>query len=130
LFAPEDLANGQFFWTKQTMLPEQKYGARDCFVLKSEPGPGQPSQYAAVTTWIDQKTGAPVYVEATQKSGGPAKQFVFYALEQIGGLWLSRQIEAKISGKPGSSILLIDHGSPHAHLQRKDFNLLAPEPNQ
>jgi Outer membrane lipoprotein-sorting protein len=124
-FYPEDFANGQFFWAKQTVLPPQKYGARECFVLKSEPGPGEPTQYASVTTWMDQKTGAPVYVEAAPKNGGPTKQFVFYDLEQIGGLWLSRQVEAKLSGKPGSTLLLIDHGSPHAHLTRKDFSLTA-----
>jgi hypothetical protein len=128
-FYPEDFADGQFFWSKQTVLPPQKYGARDCFVLKSEPGPGQPSVYASVTTWIDQKTGAPVYVEAAPKNGDPTKQFIFYSIEQIGGAWLSRQVEAKIASKPGSSMMLIDHGSPHAHLQRKDFNLTTPSPS-
>jgi len=126
LFYPEDFANGQFFWSRQTVLPPAKYGARDCFVLRSEPGPGEPTQYASVTSWIDQKTGSPVYVEAVPKNGGPTKQFVFYSLEQIGGLWLSRQIEVKLAGRSGSSLLLIDHGSPHAHLTRKDFNLTAP----
>ena len=126
VFYPEDFADGQFFWSKQTVLPPQKYGARDCFVLKSEPGPGQPTVYASVTTWLDQKTGAPVYVEAVPKNGDPKKQFVFYSIEQIGGAWLSRQVEAKVEGKPGSSMLLIEHGSPHAHLQRKDFNLTTP----
>ncbi len=126
LFYPEDFANGQFFWAKQTVLPPAKYGARDCFVLRSEPGPGQPTQYASVTSWLDQKSGAPVYVEAVPKNGSPTKQFVFFDLEQIGGLWLSRQVEAKLAGQPGSSILLIDRGSPHAHLTRKDFNLAAP----
>jgi hypothetical protein len=125
-FYPEDFADGQFFWSKQTVLPPQKYGARDCFVLKSEPGPGQPSVYASVTTWIDQKTGAPVYVEAAPKNGDPTKQFIFYGIEQIGGAWLSRQVEAKIAGKPGSSMMLLEHGSPHAHLQAKDFNLTTP----
>ena len=128
LFYPEDFVDGQFFWAKQTVLPAQKYGARDCFVLKSEPGPSQPSVYASVTTWIDQKSGAPVYVEAVPKSGAPTKQFVFYSIEQVGGAWLSRQVEAKIEGKPGSSMLLIEHGSPHAHLERKDFNP-NPQPN-
>ena len=67
--------------------------------MKSEPGPGQPSIYAQVTTWMDEKTGAPVYVEAVPKNGGVAKQFVFFDLEQIGGLWLSRQVEAKLEGR-------------------------------
>jgi len=125
LFYPEDFADGQFFWAKQTVLPPAKYGMRECFVLKSEPGPGQGTQYASVTTWVDEKTGAPVYVEAAPKRGGPTKQFVFYALEQIGGLWLSRQVEASLKGRPGTTILLIDRGSPHAHLTRKDFELTA-----
>jgi hypothetical protein len=123
VFYPEDFADGQFFWAKQTVLPPAKYGARECYVLKSEPGPGQPTVYASVTTWLDQKTGAPVYVEAVPKNGGGTKQFVFYGIEQIGGIWLSRQVEAKQSGKPGSSMMLIEHGSDHAHLQKKDFEL-------
>jgi len=123
LFSPEDFADGQYFWARQTVLPPATYGARNCFVLKSEPGPGQPTIYASVTTWIDQKTGAPVYVEAAPKDGGPVKQFVFYGIQQIGGIWLSRQVEVKLSGRPGSSMMLIEHGSDHAHLQKKDFNL-------
>jgi len=126
VFSAEDFADGQFFWAKQTVLPPAKYGARDCFVLKSEPGPGQPTQYASVTTWIDQKNGARVYVEAVPKDGQPTKQFVFYDIEQIGGVWASRQVEAKLKGKPGSSLLILEHGSPRAHLQRKDFSLTAP----
>lgn len=124
LFYPEDFFNGQFFWTRQTLLPNQKYGARDCFVLKSEPGPGQFSEYSSVTTYLDQKSGAPVYVEGAGKNGAPTKQFVFYDLEQNGGVWNARQVEVKMHGRPGSSLLLIDRGSPHAHLQRKDFVLV------
>ena len=124
-FAVEDFVNGQFFWARQTVLPEQKYGARMCFVVRSEPGAGQPSHYAQVTTWLDEKTGAPVYVETRAKSDAAQKQFVFYDLEQIGGTWTSRQVEAKTVGQAGSSILILEHGSPHAHLQRKDFNPVA-----
>jgi hypothetical protein len=125
LFYPEDFADGQFFWARQTVLPPQKYGARECFVLRSEPGPGQTTVYASVTTWIDQKTGAPVYVEAAPKGGGPTKQFVFYDLEQMGGVWEPRQVEAKVNGKPGSSLMILERGSAHAHLQRKDFSITA-----
>jgi len=125
LFSPEDFADGQFFWARQTLTGIQKYGARECYVLKSEPAAGQTSVYRSVTTWIDQKTGAPVLVEAAEKSG-ITKQFVFYGIERIGGLWLSRQIEAKENGKPGSSLLIVDRGSPHAHLQRKEFDVVVP----
>jgi hypothetical protein len=129
LFAPEDFFDGQFFWMRQTLLPNQNYGARACFVLKSEPGPGQLSQYARVTTFLDQKTLAPVYVEAAPRNGA-ARQFVFYDLEANGGVWNSRQVEAKRTGQPGSSLLLIEHGSPHAHLDRKDFSLTPSKPTR
>jgi hypothetical protein len=122
-FSPEDFVDGQFLWSRQTLLPSQPYGARDCYVLRSEPGPGQISQYSSVTTWIDQKTGAAVHVEAAQKSG-PGKEFIFYDLQQNGGVWVARQIEAKRNGNPGSSLLILDHGSGRAHLQRKDFTLI------
>jgi hypothetical protein len=122
LFYPEDFADGQFFWARQALMAPRKYGARECDVLRSEPGPGQPSVYRWVTTLMDEKTGAVVEVEAAGKDGEVTKQFVFYGIERIGGLWLSRQIEAKENGKPGSSLLIVDSGSPHAHLTRKDFD--------
>lgn len=123
LFYPEDFFTGQFFWARQKQLPDQKYGARTCSVIESEPGAGQFSQYSSVRTLIDQKSGAPVYVEAAGKNGAPEKQFVFYDLEQNGGVWNARQVEVKVAGRPGSSLLMIERGSPHAHLQRKDFSL-------
>jgi hypothetical protein len=79
-----------------------------------------------VATWIDQKTGAPVYVEAAPKNGQPTKQFVFYDIEQLGGVWAPRQVEAKLKGQAGSSLLILEHGSAHAHLGRKDVSLTAP----
>jgi hypothetical protein len=35
-------------------------------------------------------------------------------------------VEAKLQGKPGSSILAIDRGSGKANLGRKDFELSQP----
>src|SRR6267154_4991785 len=34
-FSYEDMVENQFFWKNQEALPPEKYGARDCFVLKS-----------------------------------------------------------------------------------------------
>ncbi len=34
-FSYEDMVESQFFWKNQKLLPPEKYGARDCFVLKS-----------------------------------------------------------------------------------------------
>ena len=37
-FSYEDMVESQFFWKNQELLAPEKYGARDCFVLKSMPG--------------------------------------------------------------------------------------------
>src|ERR1700693_6318750 len=34
-FSYEDMVESQFFWKNQELLAPEKYGARDCFVLKS-----------------------------------------------------------------------------------------------
>jgi hypothetical protein len=38
-------------------------------------------------------------------------------------LWSATQVEAKLQGKPGSSILVIEGGSAKANLGRKDFDI-------
>ena len=37
-FSYEDMVENQFFWKSQALLAPEKYGARDCFVLKSVSG--------------------------------------------------------------------------------------------
>ncbi|MFZ0438977.1 MAG: hypothetical protein WAL76_12715, partial [Candidatus Sulfotelmatobacter sp.] len=37
-FSYEDMVESQFFWKNQKLLEPEKYGARDCFVLKSTSG--------------------------------------------------------------------------------------------
>jgi len=52
-FSYEDMVENQFFWKNQESLPPEKFGARDCFVLKSKPGSQDRTYYDSVTTWID-----------------------------------------------------------------------------
>jgi hypothetical protein len=125
-FSYEDLSDGQFLWSKQTLLPAARYGGRVCSVLQSEPGPGERSHYTSVTTWLDQKTGAPVHVKRVANGMGPTKELIMYDLRQTDGIWAARQIEAKLEGGTGSSLLILEHGSVHAHLQRKDFDFTHP----
>jgi hypothetical protein len=121
-FSYEDMVEDQFFWKSQDLLPAQKYGARDCFVLKSSPGAQDRTTYASVTSWIDRGILIPVQVVKTLR-GGEQKEFLYYGLRQTGGLWSASQIEVKSAGKPGSSMLVIEGGSPKANLTRKDFDL-------
>src|SRR5271168_1724124 len=52
-FSYEDMVEGQFFWKNQELLPPEKYGVRDCFVLQSRPGPQDRTYDDSVTSWID-----------------------------------------------------------------------------
>ncbi len=120
-FSYEDMVENQFFWKNQKLLPPEKYGARDCFVLKSTAGPQDRSYYDSVTSWIDTGILFPVHVVKTLHGTGQQKEFIYYGLRQISGVWSATQVEAKLQGKPGSSILVIETGSAKAKLGRKDF---------
>jgi hypothetical protein len=122
-FSYEDMVENQFFWMNQELLPPEKYGARDCFVLKSKSGSQVRSYYDSVTSWIDRGILFPVHVVKTHRGTGQQKEFIYYGLRQIGGVWSATQVEAKLQGKPGSSILAIDGGSGKANLRRQDFDI-------
>jgi len=122
-FSFEDMVENQFFWKNQELLAPEKYGARDCFVLKSTSGSQDRTYYDAVTSWIDRNILFPVHVVKTLRRTGLQKEFVYYGLRQVGGAWSASQVEAKVLGKPGSSILAIEFGSGKANLGRKDFEI-------
>ena len=122
-FSYEDMVENQFFWKNQELLASEKYGARDCFVLKSTPGSQDRSHYDSATSWIDRGILFPVHVVKTLRGTEPQKEFIYYGLRQIGGVWSATQVEAKLQGKPGSSILVIEAGSGKANLGRKDFDI-------
>jgi len=122
-FSYEDMVENQFFWKNQEPLPPEKYGARDCLVLKSKSGSQDRTYYDSVTSWIDRGILYPVHVVKTIRGTEQQKEFIYYGLRQIGGVWSATQVEAKVQGKPGSSILVIEGGSGKANLGRKDFDL-------
>jgi hypothetical protein len=122
-FSFEDMVENQFFWKNQELLAPEKYGARDCFVLKSKSDPQDRTYYDSVTSWIDHGILFPVHVVKTLRGTGQQKEFIYYGLRQIGGVWSATQVEAKLQGKPGSSILVIEGGSGRANLGRKDFDI-------
>jgi hypothetical protein len=122
-FSYEDMVENQFFWKNQEALPPEKYGARDCFVLKSKPGSQDRTHYDSATSWIDRSILFPVHVVKTLRGTGQQKEFINYGLRQKGGAWGASKVEAKLLGKPGYSILEIEGGSGKANLGRKDFDL-------
>ena len=122
-FSYEDMVESQFFWKKQELLAPEKYGARDCFVLKSTSGSEDRTYYDSVSSWIDRRILFPAHVVKTLRARGQQKEFIYYGLRQVGGAWSASQVEAKVQGKPGSSILAIEWGSGRANLGRKDFDI-------
>jgi Outer membrane lipoprotein-sorting protein len=125
-FSYEDMVENQFFWKNQELLAADKYGARDCAVLKSMSGSQDRTHYDSVTSWIDRGILYPVHVVKTLRGTGQQKEFIYYGLRQVGGAWSASQVEAKVQGKPGSSMLVIEGGSGRANLGRKDFDLSHP----
>lgn len=120
-FSIEDMVESEFFWKNQELLPSEKYGTRDCFVLKSVPGSQDRTYYGSVTSWIDRTILFPVHVVKTLRGTSQQKEFVYFGLRQVGGVWSASQVEAKVQGKPGSSILAFEFGSGRANLGPKDF---------
>lgn len=118
----EDLMENHFSWRGQTLLAPVKYGARDCHVLKSVPGPADRSHYASVTSWLDREIYYPVKAEKVLKGSGIVKEFLYYGLRKTKGLWSASQIEVRTKGKPYSTFLIITRGSGKASLTRADFD--------
>src|SRR6202795_1215467 len=92
-FSYEDMVESQFFWKNQELLAAEKYGARDCFVLKSTPGSQNRTYFDSVTSWIDRGILFPVHVVKTLRGTGLQKEFIYYGLRQIGGAWSAPQGE-------------------------------------
>jgi hypothetical protein len=121
-FSVEDLMENQFLWRNQSLVEETMYGARACFVVKSQPGPADRTNYLAVTSWLDREIYYPVKVEKVVKGSGAVKEFTFYGLRQSKGIWSASQIECKIKGKPGSTLLIISRGSAKARVDESAFD--------
>ena len=121
-FSYEDFLEGQYFWPGQATLPPAKFGARDCDVVKSTPSTSDRTHYAEVKTWLDHGIGFPVFAEKTLKEGGQVKELTYFGLRQNGGVWSASQVEVKIRGHAGSTLLIVDRGTPKANLGLNDFS--------
>ena len=121
-FDLEDLLDRQFFWPGQVSEGNTKFGARNCILLRSTPGPGDRTLYAQVKTWIDPGIDFPVYMEKALREDGAVKEFTYFGLRHDEGVWSARQIAVKVRGQPGSALLIVARGSAHARLAADDFS--------
>ncbi len=121
-FSYEDFVESYYFWTGQKDLGAEKFGTRMCELLQSTPGAEDRTHYAEVKSWLDATNSVPVYVEKTLKGQRQVKEFTSYGLRRTEGVWSASQVEVKLRGQSGSTLLLIEHGTPRAHLSSKDFS--------
>ena len=121
-FGYEDLLEQQYFWAGQSSEGKAKFGARNCEIVKSTPGLTDRTHYAQVKTWLDPSIGFPVYVEKTVKDSGVVKEFTYYGIRHEEGVWSAHQVEVKVRGQSGSTLLILDRGSARANLTLADFN--------
>jgi hypothetical protein len=104
-FSYEDMVESQFFWKNQELLAPEKYGARDCFVLKSMSGSQDQTYYDSVTSWIDRGILYPVHVVKTLRGTGQQKEFIYYGLRQVGGVWSATQWRRSCRASPAPRFL-------------------------
>jgi hypothetical protein len=121
-FNYEDFLEQSYFWPGQTSEGPATFGARNCDVIKSTPGPADRTHYAQVRTWVDPSIGFPVYMEKTLKDSGTVKEFTSYGVRQEEGHWFAHQVEAKTRDQQGSTLLIFDRGSAKAKLTAADFS--------
>jgi hypothetical protein len=121
-FGYEDLLEQQYFWAGQSSEGNAKFGARDCVIVKSSPGATDRTHYPQVKTWLDPSIGFPVYLEKTVKETGAVKEFTYYGIRHEEGVWSAHQVEVKVRGQSGSTLLILDRGSAKANLTLADFN--------
>jgi hypothetical protein len=121
-FNYEDFLEQQYFWPGQASEGMATFGARNCDVIKSTPGPADRTHYAQVKTWVDPTIDFPVYAEKTVKESGTVKEFTSYGVRQEEGHWFAHQVEIKTRGQAGSTLLIFDRGSAKAKLSAADFS--------
>ncbi len=121
-FSYEDFLEAPYFWSSQVAQGKTKFGARSCDLIASKPGEAESTHYAEVKSCLDAETGFPLHVEKTMKGTGTVKEFTYFGLHQRQGTWYASQVEAKIRGHSGSTLLVIDRGSAKAHLALRDFS--------
>lgn len=121
-FGYEDLLEAQYFWQGQASEGGAKFGARNCIIVDSTPGANDRSHYAHVKIWLDPTIAFPIYVEKTVKGTGAVKEFTYYGIRHEEGVWSAHQVEVKVRGQAGSTLLILDRGSARANLTLADFS--------
>ena len=121
-FSYEDFLEAQYFWPHQRSLGDTTLQGRRCEQLLSTPAPSDETHFARVTSCLDPRSGFPLTTEKILKTSGDQKKFTYFGVHQTRGVWWAHQIEARIRGRAGSTLLIVERGNPEAHLGLHDFD--------
>jgi len=116
------MVESQFFWKNQKLLAPEKYGARDCFVLKSMSGSQDQTHYDSITSWIDSGIFYPVHVVKMLRGRNSRRNSFTMDCGRSAALglrakWRQRCRQARLLDAGNR------RGSGKAHLGRKDFDI-------
>lgn len=75
-----------------TLVKEEIYAGRPCWVIESLPKPqrARKSNYSRATQWIDKERYLLLQAQLYDRGGRPIKHIVFSNIEQQNGIWLSK----------------------------------------
>jgi len=116
------MVENQFFWKNQETLAPEKYGARDCFVLKSKPGSQDRTHYDSATSWIDRSILFPLHVVKTLRGTGQQKEIHYYGLRKTAALGVRRKWRQSCKASPASRFLK-SKGAREGHIWAQDLIL-------
>ena len=121
-FSYEDFLEAQYFWPDQRDLGTAAVSGQACDQLLSTPRPIDQTHFESVKSCLNPRTGFPLTVEKKLKGTGTLKEFTYFGVRQTRGVWWAHQIEARIRGRAGSTLLIVERGTPEAHLGLHDFD--------
>ena len=118
----EDLADSHYGWSSHALVGEKPLGSRMCYVVRSQPTPGESSGYSSVTSWIGRDSVLPVYVEKILKRSGATKRFIYSGIHRSKDTWGARQVEIRLDGVAEPTYLVLTSGTGNANLTLDDFD--------
>jgi len=114
-FSYEDMVEGHLFWTGRSFRLRRSMAHG--IVMCSRAFRARRIEVIMVSDFVDRSGDfLPVHVVKTLRGSGQQKDFVSFGLRRNNGVWSASQIEVKVQGKPGSSLLMIENGTEHAKL--------------
>ena len=105
----EDLALRFLYWSKDTLLGEDKVKLRSAWKLRVD-APFRKTEYSSVNLWVDKESGALLRAEAYNWDGKLIKRFEVISGQKLEGKWYLKEMRVEnidpVKGEPTSRTYL------------------------